>query len=76
MVASVKGFQSSDAGTSSKKKHRCTVPIAAIFAVGCLIIIAAFTAVSTYSGIKFSQNVKGAVDDNLDLALRGAIQAI
>ena len=62
--------------SSTTTKRGRTVPIAVLFAIGCIIIVAAFTAVTVYAGLSFTSTVDDMVTYNLDLALRGAMQQI
>ena len=54
----------------------CAAPLWALFAAGCVLVVLSFATVATYSGIQFTTNINSAVDSNVELALRGAMQTI
>ena len=60
----------------SSPAKSCAVPLWVLFTAGCVLVVISFTTVSTYSGVRFVSNINSAVDGNLDLALRGAMQII
>ena len=61
---------------SSAQKKRVSCPLSLVFAVGCVAVVAAFTAVTALSGVLFSSTMKTSVDSTVELALRGAFDHV
>ena len=52
------------------------IPLSVVFALGCVLVLVAFTAVTTLSAVMFSKTTKESVDANIQLALTSAMEHV
>ena len=65
--------------TSTTKKNSpacCTVPIAAVFALTCVVIAAVFTAITLQSSLSFSKQVEMGLEESISASLQSAMKYI